>query len=166
MGRKTHGNRIAELEAALEKSENMYKDLNAKFEDRLHRAKVGQRDRANQILAKAEDVVKTYAEKRKETKQNTKSELRECIKSQILEMQQLKISKMRVEESLATKIDDYVELKTKVADKEEETKLLEEELRQKNDRLEQQHQELLGLAKIKVESDQFHQKQIDKLKAI
>lgn len=92
--------------------------MNSKFEDRLHRAKVAQRDRANQILAKAETVVKSYAEKRKETKRSNQSELRECIKTQILDLQQVKIAKMRVEESLAAKIDDYVELKTKIADKE------------------------------------------------
>merc|ERR1711879_654537 len=102
----------------------------------------------------------------KETKQIGKNELRECIKSQILELQQLKIAKMRVEESLAAKIDDYVELKTKIADQDTDLELLQEEVKQKDERLEQQHQELLGLAKIKVESDQFHQKQIDKLKDI
>merc|ERR1711879_739315 len=119
-----------------------------------------------QILSKAEKVVKSYAEKRKETKSNPKNELRACIKNQILEIQQLKISNMKVEESLASKVGDYFELQKKFVDKEEDMLRLQEELRQKDERLEQQHQELLGLAKIKLESDQFHQKQIEKLTSI
>lgn len=144
----------------------MYKDITDTFNERLLQVKANQRDRAAQILAKAEKVVKSYAEKRKETKTNAKNELRTCIKNQILEIQQLKIGNMKTEERLAAKIDDFVELRQKYADREEEFLRLQEEVRQKDERLEQQHQELLGLAKIKLESDQFHQKQIEKLASI
>jgi len=93
--------------------------------------------------------------------------------STLKEMQTLKLQQLKLEQDLRSKVEEFILLKMKVVEKDEQLEHLQNDVKIKDMRLRHQHDELSALGKLKLESDKYHsekaardQERIMKLKRI
>merc|ERR1712087_392121 len=89
------------------------------------------------------------------------------------EMQTLKLQQLQLEQALSEKVQDFINLKMSMAEKEDQLRHLMNDVKAKDLKMKHQHEELKALGKMKSESDKYHgdkaardQQRITKLKRI
>jgi len=72
------------------------------------------------------------------------------------EVRQTKLDKIKLQQTLREKVQEYVDMKLKAYEAMDKVKKLEESVRRKDMRLRGQHNELVGLGQLKKEADKYH----------
>lgn len=72
------------------------------------------------------------------------------------ELQQTKLDKVKLEQTLQQKVQEYVQMKLKAFEAMDKVKKLEAAVARKDQRLRGQHNELVGLGELKKEADAYH----------
>lgn len=80
-----------------------------------------------------------------------------------VELQQMKLDRVKLEQTLQQKVQEYVTIKLKAFESVEKCKKLEDQVRRKDQRLRGQHNELVGLGQLKSEADKYHHETAIKL---
>eukprot|EP00492_Amphilonche_elongata_P001851 TRINITY_DN2196_c0_g1_i5.p1 TRINITY_DN2196_c0_g1~~TRINITY_DN2196_c0_g1_i5.p1 ORF type:complete len:152 (-),score=43.82 TRINITY_DN2196_c0_g1_i5:28-447(-) len=72
------------------------------------------------------------------------------------EVRQIKLDKIKLEQTLQQKVQEYVQMKLKAFEAMDKVKKLEAAVSRKDMRLRGQHNELVGLGALKKEADAYH----------
>merc|ERR1712037_196631 len=79
------------------------------------------------------------------------------------EIRNIKLDKVKLEQTLQEKVQEYVQMKLKAFEAMDKVKKLEDSVRRKDMRLRGQHNELVGLGQLKKEADAYHYETQQKL---
>jgi len=158
--------------------------LKKEAETELNKVRSEEKERAKKFIEAAQKAINRTANPAKRLMRENER-LRGSIKNRrgvsstrvdqegLKEMQALKLQQLKLEQDLMSKVEDYLLLKMKVVEKDEQLEHLTNDVKIKDMRLRHQHDELSALGKLKLESDKYHsekaardQERILKLKRI
>jgi len=187
---------VVELQQQIKNQEKERAKLRKKFEllkreaeDELNKVRREEKERAKKFIEAAQKAINRSSKpvkrlmreneklQRNRTKQGNSREASQNQSSggqeMLKQMQNLKLQQLKLAQDLSEKVQDFINLKMKMAEKDDILEHLRNDVKAKDLKLQHQHEELTALGKMKSESDKYHgekaardQQRITKLKRI
>jgi len=165
--------RIASQEAERTKLRAKFDVLKKEAENELNKVRKEEKQRAKKFIEAAQKAINRSSKPvkrlmrenermqrnraKKGATKNDPSEKEQPVNAEMLkEMQTLKLEQLKLEQDLRAKVEDFINLKMKLVEKDDQLGHLQNDVKNKDLRLRHQHEELKALGKLKLESDKYH----------